>query len=92
VPLIGSANRDPARHPQPDVLDIAHRDGGSISFGSGPHVCIGAMLTRMEAEVVLKQLLQRRPNLQLVDVAPQWSANPAYRGLERLLVQQTPAA
>jgi cytochrome P450 len=87
VPLIGSANRDPARHAQPDVLDIEHRDGGSISFGSGPHVCIGAALTRMEAEVVFKHLLQRCPHLKLVDAQPQWSANPAYRGLELLRVR-----
>lgn len=86
VPLIGSANRDPARHPQPDVLDIEHRDGGSISFGSGPHVCIGAMLTRMEAEVVFKHVLQRMPHVQLADAPAQWSANPAYRGLEQLQV------
>jgi cytochrome P450 len=86
VPLIGSANRDPVRHPQPDVLDIEHRDGGSISFGSGPHVCIGAMLTRMEAEVVFKHVLQRMPHVRLADAPAQWSTNPAYRGLEHLQV------
>ncbi|HQS65275.1 MAG TPA: cytochrome P450, partial [Acidovorax defluvii] len=51
VPLIGAANRDPARYAQPDMLDIMRSDGGSLSFGSGPHVCIGAALTRMEAEM-----------------------------------------
>jgi cytochrome P450 len=86
VPLIGAANRDPDRHPQPDVLDIEHRDGGSISFGSGPHVCIGAMLTRMEAEVVFKHVLQRMPHVRLADAPAHWSANPAYRGLEHLQV------
>ena len=86
VPLIGAANRDPARHPQPDRLDIAGRDGGSVSFGSGPHVCIGAMLTRMEAEITFRQLLQRLPGLRLADATPQWVANPAYRGLQQLHV------
>lgn len=86
VPLIGAANRDPARHPDPDRLDIAGRDGGSVSFGSGPHVCIGAMLTRMEAEVTLRLLLQRMPRLRLADATPQWVANPAYRGLQQLHV------
>ena len=86
VPLIGAANRDPARHPQPDVLDIAGRDGGSVSFGAGPHVCIGAMLTRMEAEITLRALLRRCPDLQLADPAPQWVPNPAYRGLQHLHV------
>lgn len=86
VPLIGAANRDPARHPDPDRLDVAGRDGGSISFGSGAHVCIGAMLTRIEAEITLRQLLQRFPGLRLADAAPQWVDNPAYRGLARLHV------
>jgi len=86
VPLIGAANRDPARHPQPDRLDIAGRDGGSVSFGSGPHVCIGAMLTRMEAEITFRQLLQRLPDLRLADTQPQWAHNPAYRGLHHLHV------
>lgn len=86
VPLIGAANRDPARHSEPDRLDIAGRDGGSVSFGSGPHVCIGAMLTRMEAEVTLRLLLQRMPRMRLAGGAPQWMANPAYRGLQQLHV------
>ena len=86
VPLIGAANRDPARHPEPDRLDIAGRDGGSVSFGSGAHVCIGAMLTRVEAEITFRLLLQRFPGLRLADVPVQWVANPAYRGLGALPV------
>jgi cytochrome P450 len=44
------------------------------------------MLTRMEAEVVFKHVLQRMPHVQLADTPAQWSANPAYRGLEQLQV------
>ncbi|MGH8645092.1 MAG: cytochrome P450 [Gammaproteobacteria bacterium] len=87
VPLIGAANRDPARYAQPDELDIARRDGSSLSFGSGPHVCIGAALTRMEAEIVFSHMLRRWPELRLVDSTPQWSGNPVYRGLVALPVQ-----
>nr|WP_315245229.1 cytochrome P450 [uncultured Albidiferax sp.] len=81
VPLIGAANRDPARHPEPDKLDVAGRDGASISFGTGPHVCIGALLTRIEAEITFHQVLQRWPHLRLAETPPQWADNPAYRGL-----------
>ena len=84
VPLIGSANRDPARYAKPDVLDITRRDGSSLSFGSGPHVCIGAALTLMEAEIVFRQLLRRWPELSLVDATPRWISNPLYRGLVTL--------
>ena len=84
VPLIGAANRDPARYAQPDVLDITRRDGSSLSFGSGPHVCIGAALTLVEAEVVFRQLLRRWPELSLVDATSRWISNPLYRGLVTL--------
>lgn len=84
VPLIGSANRDPTRYAQPDVLDITRRDGSSLSFGSGPHVCIGAALTLMEAEIVFLQLLRRWPELSRVDATPRWISNPLYRGLVAL--------
>ena len=84
VPLIGAANRDPARHPEPDRLDVAGRDGASISFGSGAHICIGALLTRIEAEITFRQVLQRWPNLRLASTPPQWADNPAYRGLVAL--------
>ena len=87
ITLIGAANRDPARHAQPDVLDVCRSDPGALSFGSGPHVCLGAALTRIEAEVLLRRLLQVRPELQLASAVPQWCSNPAYRGLTTLPLQ-----
>ncbi|WP_137895673.1 cytochrome P450 [Ramlibacter sp. 2FC] len=82
--LIGAANRDPARHERPEELDITRADPGALSFGSGVHVCLGAALTRLEAEVVFGRLLARWPHLQLASTEPRWCANPAYRGLAAL--------
>ncbi|WP_137890600.1 cytochrome P450 [Ramlibacter sp. 2FC] len=82
--LIGAANRDPARHERPEELDITRADPGALSFGSGVHVCLGAALTRLEAEVVFGRLLARGPHWQLASEQPQWCANPAYRGLAAL--------
>jgi cytochrome P450 len=82
--MIGAAGRDPARYIEPDVLDIERGHGSSLAFGSGPHVCIGAALTLMEARVVLGQLLTRWPGLRLLDAAPRWGDKPAYRGLVAL--------
>jgi len=85
VALIGAANRDPARHALPDTLDITRAGLGlPLSFGTGPHVCIGAGLSLMEAELVLTALLRRWPGLALGNAVPAWSANPVYRGLARL--------
>lgn len=88
VPLIGAANRDPVRYREPDTLDVARDDGSSLSFGSGPHVCIGAALTRMEAEIVLRHLSCRWPGLHLAGSTPRWIGNPVYRALTALPVSR----
>lgn len=87
VALIGAANRDPRRYEDPDRLDVTRRPGGLLSFGRGAHVCIGAALTQMEGEAVLRQVLQRWPRLRLVDEAPRWNGNAVYRGLRALGVR-----
>lgn len=86
VALIGAANRDPARFRNPDELDITRREGSHLSFGHGPHVCIGAALTLMEAEIVFRAILRHWPALSLIDAEPQWNGNPVYRGLASLRV------
>jgi len=84
LPLIGAASRDPARYTLPDTLDITRNEGPSLAFGVGPHVCLGAALTRIEAEIVFRQVLARWPDLRLLDASPRWGSNPAYRGLVAL--------
>lgn len=59
--FIGAVYRDPRRFDDPDRLDIARRGVASLSFGSGPYVCIDAALALVESEVVFRQLSQRRP-------------------------------
>ena len=86
VTLIGAANRDPARYADPDRFDITRRHGASLAFGQGPHVCIGASLTLMEAETALRVLLRRWPGLHLRSPEPAWIRNPVYRGLAALPV------
>ncbi|MES2934304.1 MAG: cytochrome P450 [Pseudomonadota bacterium] len=84
IPLIGSANRDPAKFKQPDTLQLDRAEGNHLSFGYGPHVCIGATLTYLEAEIAFQTILRRLPHLQLVDTPPQWGTNAVYRGLTSL--------
>jgi cytochrome P450 len=56
--LNGSANRDERHFPDADRFDI-HRTGGHLSFGQGLHFCLGSALARMQARVVLEEVLTR---------------------------------
>lgn len=85
--LIASGNRDPAVFERPDELDISRQGKGPLSFGAGPHMCIGAALTSMEAQAVFRRLIGRWPDLDLVNNFPRWNGNPVYRGLSTLLVR-----
>lgn len=89
LPLIGSANRDPARHENAERLDLDRPLGLPLSFGTGPHVCIGAALTLMEAECALGALVRRWPGLRLADHPPRWIEAPLYRGLTTLELRRT---
>ncbi len=62
---LGAANRDPARYPDPDAFDIFRDPGQHLSFGDGPHRCLGMHLARLETSVLLNAVLDRLPNLRL---------------------------
>jgi cytochrome P450 len=60
------ANRDPATYPQPDDIDITRRPATPIlTFGAGPHYCLGAWLARLELELSLRHLATSLPSLRL---------------------------
>ena len=90
IPLIGAANRDPAKFIAPDSLDLQRNQGAHLSFGYGPHVCIGATLTYLEAEIALRSIMQRLPQLQLTLERPVWGDNAVYRSLHALPVRWLP--
>jgi cytochrome P450 len=57
--LLGSANRDERAFEHPDRLDIERTPNPHVSFASGVHFCLGAMLARVEATVVFERLAER---------------------------------
>lgn len=56
--LLGAANRDPARYPNPDRLDLTRQGPNHLAFGHGPHFCLGAGLARLEAQETFRRLAQ----------------------------------
>ncbi|MFF4160091.1 cytochrome P450 [Streptomyces sp. NPDC001678] len=84
--LLGSANRDPARFPAPDRLDLTRADNPHLSFGAGIHYCLGAPLARLELAASFGELLRRAPKLRLV-AEPEWRTGFVIRGLRELLVE-----
>lgn len=84
IAVVGSANRDAARYPNPDVFDITRQDTTQIAFGDGIHTCIGAPLARIVAPIAIKGLLSL-DGLRL-DGDAQWQPDPYLRGLVNLPV------
>ncbi|WP_043633864.1 cytochrome P450 [Nonomuraea candida] len=70
---INAANRDPARFPDPDVLDLRRSAAGHLAFGHGVHQCLGQQLARVELRVALPALLHRFPTLRLAVPAEELS-------------------
>ena len=84
--FLRAANRDPEVFENPDAFDVSRAKKPHVAFGGGAHICIGAPLARLEAQVALLRLFERFPNLRLADpdAAPVWRTLPFFRGLERL--------
>ncbi|MFE9690977.1 cytochrome P450 [Micromonospora sp. NPDC005806] len=65
IVMLGAANRDPRRYPEPARFDPWRPQVHPLSFGAGPHYCLGAALARLEAQVAFPMLLRRLPGLAL---------------------------
>jgi cytochrome P450 family 142 subfamily A polypeptide 1 len=91
--LYPSANRDERHFDDPFRFDVARTPNDHVAFGFGPHFCLGSSLARIEARIMFEQLLERLPDLHLVD-----ATEPGYRpasfvsGYESMRVAFTPTA
>jgi cytochrome P450 len=89
---VAAANRDPQHYPDPDRFDPTRKNIAHLTFGGGPHVCLGMPLARMETTVAINALLDRLPDLRLDPSAPEpVIKGVAFRSPAALPVEFTPA-
>jgi cytochrome P450 len=82
---VGSANRDESRWDDAECFDIFRAPQPHIAFASGPHMCLGMHLARMETKVVVARLLDRLPGLRLDPAAdPPYITGMTFRAPPRL--------
>lgn len=81
-----SANRDETVFPDPDRFDVSRRPNDHVSFGFGPHYCLGAHLAKVQMRAMLGQVLERMPRIRL-DGEPVRLTSNFQNGLKRLPVR-----
>lgn len=72
VLLLGAANRDPEQFADPDRLDLMRRPNHHVSFGVGPHGCVGGWMTRFGLAIAIGAIINRQTELRLMPRKLQW--------------------
>jgi cytochrome P450 len=80
--LYGAANRDERHYPNADRFDVRRNPTDNLGWGTGPHICVGMHLAKMEMEVLLEALLENVDRIEVDDPVP--SANGGLYGFETL--------
>lgn len=82
--VLASGNRDPKRFHDPDRFNPTRRDNSHFGFGSGVHICFGAPLARIEAQIALTELVRRLEDPRLLQDPPPYRRSPVLRGPRHL--------
>ena len=83
-----AANRDEDFFDRPDEFDVTRDENPHISFGWGPHLCLGASLARLELRIIYTEIFERMNNLAFADAnfVPQYGHASFVRGMKTLPV------
>jgi cytochrome P450 len=82
--LIAGANRDPAQVKVPEAFDVMREQVPSLTFGGGPHYCLGTYLVAMQGEILFPRLLRRFPGMRPAGDPVYRTPGSTLRGLDRL--------
>jgi cytochrome P450 len=86
VLLFAAGNRDPARFANPDRFDPDRADNHHLSFGAGPHYCLGAPLATLEGEAALVAFAKKLVDPRLLEDPPPYRPGASLRGPEHLML------
>ena len=90
VRLPGAANRDPRVFERPEEFDLDRDTSRMVTFGSGPHYCLGASLARLETRIVLEEMVARLADFELDPSRARRPHSPYIRGFASLPMAVAP--
>jgi cytochrome P450 len=84
IAFYGAANRDERKFPDPHVFDVGRKSAEQIAFGSGPHVCVGIHLAKLEMVAIFSALAAKVKRFHVKEEVR--SVNNVLRGFRKLVV------
>jgi cytochrome P450 len=88
--LMNAANRDPRAYPDPDRVDLERHGVPHLTFGFGPHICLGFPLARLEGQVALPAVLRRWREIEIAAPRLEWIDSMVLRGMKAMPLRVHP--
>lgn len=85
--MMNAANRDPRAYPDPDRVDLSRNGVAHLTFGFGPHICLGFPLARLEGQIALPAVLKRWNHIEAVPGPIEWMDSMVLRGMLALPIR-----
>jgi cytochrome P450 len=85
--LMNAANRDERAYPDPDRVDIDRNGPAHLTFGFGPHICLGFPLARLEGQIAIPAVLARWRHIEALPEPIQWMDSMVLRGMNAFRIR-----
>lgn len=90
IPFVSSANWDETVFPEPERFDVERSPNNQLSFGMGPHLCLGRALARLELSAFFPRFLDAFPSAQVLE-EPEWIVDHMLNGYSTFRIRPVPA-
>lgn len=89
---VAAANRDDRYFENPDQFDVRRGNVRHLAFTAGGHYCLGAPLSRLEGDHLLRELPRRLPDLRITTERPDWGTDLSFPFMKTMMVTRSGAA